>query len=1339
MYVDEVIDSHYNIYQFPDSYEMVIQSSDIEFSPLTNSACNLLCTYIRQQPTTHVLWDQFIAGKVHPKTLSCLLNCYIQYGMRDLQNFDARKNGLSAARLFFLASSFRGSKNNGFYHICLLNKCSEFVKFCIALLVNTIENGEKVNVEQLEEIEKNELAADLLDIIRDIGIMVTKFQFFDEITSLNFIIDILIDITRLERNRGNILEKVPTETLSYSVLAFNAYCVLKNMFNENCGSIVNIGKQIMHLLLPGLLVDEQRDMELSTRQFSVIRDHHLSFIRSLTQKVETPFEPILEILLQHLLHRGPDRSELKPRQLQIILEVWRLCPNNVRIKMKYYLLRMVYDTDAKIRIVALETLFKLLSEPEEIEPEDSDLLKLMPATKHEFIVAVIFSTFQDPLLTVRAKAFSLVISLTSGPPTATAHHIALIKRVLVDPYLNVEHLHQTSFCKKDFHEFHQYLETDMSNFDPNIITNSTIYPGAKILLWVLNVHARNKRANIRRVSLILLCNLFLINEKFMEKYYLSLLLNSCSDCSMIIRKVAVSGLTDLILKYPNNSNVLKYWFKGLIHLVGDRDSKIQEIAVECMNRVILNNIKPYSTKTIESNNSPLEDISWRVLDYALNEKVGKYMMCLCEKWHSDGFLTDHVIKDIMTYVSSLTHKWTVQSLFLLQLISHQLPIKNMSPIVQYYKFHFDTWFSNEENHAEQNVLLTHAQMVLDIIFLNYKFLDKEIKQQFLNEFEDLLFNFKVPTRLISKSLDIYTVLQLDEPNKRNKNMNQLFQIICESMESCKNMDTEECMMRYIYTLGDIGLVQHLQIKPKFQKYLLALLHNTDKPISTAFKTIIVLTVGKLSIVDESFAKEAIVEFGLILKSACHPSIKINALTALADLCLRCTTLVEQAIPEMCVCLKSDSLSVKRVALKLLTSLILEDYIKLRDVAFFALLCMLEDSDNQVRQETSSFIINYLLIKNKDIMERKLIEVIFHFNGYTGERANGVVDCFTSPELKAFFSMEGESKKAQRRDVYRFMVTHMLDGNKLRLMAKICKNIFDVVVVDLTANNEVKDRAMSVMRDAFWIMKVKEMALTCDKPRESNNDGGLGTLAIVVDLVKKQLVTDTYVKTMGDYIIPSLLKLKYELDKNKKIHPSIMNDLRAYLCNLISGKSPAKKEIIDLISVDGDLITEILHDVKQQTKQHKQLAKENGLTEYETEDDDDDDDDDDHIRVIKGIDYVTWAQMMEKRDLEESSIDEIQAQIEEQLQPITSEVATEEIDSHAAAVANLSQLTEKILRPVKKDRKNSSSLKHNLIKLSKNESEKIQSAKKKRLSSEQISVDKSYSDEDDLPGYRLFSS
>lgn len=1295
-FVEKVINSQYSYHAFPVSYESTVMP-DINFSSIINEACELLNLYLQNQPSMHILWDQFVCDdtyRVYPKPLSCLLNCYINNAINDIDDDLSRKNGLSAARLFFLASTFKSNTNNEFYHCRILQQCSELIKVCI----NMLHGSDNV---QLQNDEKHELIADLLAVVRDLAIMVKRFKFIDESTSLDFIVDVLIDVTRLERNSGLILKQVPTDLLSYSSLAFNAYNCLMYMFNDNCGTVYDVCKKIMQYLVSGLLVEEQHEMKLTNKEFNVIRDHHLSFIQELNAKLGNSFDCILEILLQNLLHRGPDRCDLKLRQLQIILEVWRLCPNDVKIKIKYYLFRLVYDKDYKIRIVALDTLFKLLSEPEESITDDPQLLPLIPATKHELIVAVILSSFKDPIITVRVKALSLFAALTASSFDATSHYTSLAKRVLVDPYLHVEHLNQTLFCKKDFYGFYEHVNNSFSDFDPNYISSFEVYPGSEILLHFLDVHAHEERVNVRRLSFTLLCNLFLINKKFIHNKYLSLLVSSCSDCALSIRKVAVSGLTSLVLKYPDNQDVLKYWFKGLIHLVGDHDKKIQELTVECMDQVILQNIEPYNAELIDGN-VPLCYLPWHVLrlylDNASNDGVCKYMMKLCEKWHAKGLLTNNIVKNVMTYVDSLSDKWAVQSLCLLQLISHQLSIKNISPIIKYFDAHFDLWFMIEgEDPTETNVMQTHAQITLDVIFLNYKYLDGYTRQRFLDLFEHLLFSFKVPTRLISKSLDLYSILLSDDPVKKNNKLNSLFDIVCSYMETPTSIDNTEILIRYIFTLGDIGLVQYRTIASKFQQYLIKFFGKIDQTCgpTAALQSIVVLTIGKLSIVDEQFACKAVVLFGEILRKMYHPSTKINVLTVLFDLCKTSASLVEEVIPEMCICLKADSLRVKRVALKTLINLILEKYIKLKNATFFALLCMHNDTDSYVHQEIASFV-NYLIMNNKDRMERKIIDVVLHSNGYKGRQTFYDL-AYTNPEWKAFFSMEGDSKKTLRYSVYRFMLQHTTyDICKLKLMMRIFNIVVDIVAnivqdaCEVTNNGIKTNCATQVIKDCFWILNSKEMTLTYGKLNDNNEDDPEMSETITV-MVKKRVGIEKYKIVIIEDIIPNVLKVKYYLDRKNRIFPSVINDLRDYVCKLVE-KSPFKDEIIEQLSVDSELTSEILH-------MRKQMECEIVLEEHEIDKIDDNDNDHGDGKA---------------QDLEE-------------------QIPNEKNDLQEATVADCNQTTSE----TKSSSTTDFEYEHEPINVSLN-NEEVPSCIESQSSNNNSNDESTDVEDDDLPGYLLFN-
>lgn len=85
---------------------------------------------------------------------------------------------------------------------------------------------------------------------------------------------------------------------------------------------------------------------------------------------------------------------------------------------------------------------------------------------------------------------------------------------------------------------------------------------------------------------------------------------------------------------------------------------------------------------------------------------------------------------------------------------------------------------------------------------------------------------------------------------------------------------------------------------------------------------------------------------------------------------------------MCICMRDEELTVRESTLSLMIQLIQEDYLKLRCPVFFHILTMLLDREQHIRDMVSSFLINSLLIKKKNIMVQHFVESLFHYNGYT---------------------------------------------------------------------------------------------------------------------------------------------------------------------------------------------------------------------------------------------------------------------------------------------------------------------------------------------------------------------
>ena len=85
---------------------------------------------------------------------------------------------------------------------------------------------------------------------------------------------------------------------------------------------------------------------------------------------------------------------------------------------------------------------------------------------------------------------------------------------------------------------------------------------------------------------------------------------------------------------------------------------------------------------------------------------------------------------------------------------------------------------------------------------------------------------------------------------------------------------------------------------------------------------------------------------------------------------------------MCICMRDKELIVRENTLSLMIQLIQEDYLKLRCPVFFHILTMLLDRKQCIRDMVSSFLINSLLVKRKNIMVQHFVESLFHYNGYT---------------------------------------------------------------------------------------------------------------------------------------------------------------------------------------------------------------------------------------------------------------------------------------------------------------------------------------------------------------------
>jgi len=199
----------------------------------------------------------------------------------------------------------------------------------------------------------------------------------------------------------------------------------------------------------------------------------------------------------------------------------------------------------------------------------------------------------------------------------------------------------------------------------------------------------------------------------------------------------------------------------------------------------------------------------------------------------------------------------------------------------------------------------------------------------------------------------------------------------------------------------------------------------------------------------------------------------NILVVLGDLCVRYTSLVDRHLHAMSACLqfgiessaqntcsvlnlsgdaddKTKNLSntnstelalVRKHAVILLSSLMLQDYIKFRHGMFFRFLAATVDEDEGVASLAEMTLCGPLLSKNPLLFVNNFVEAMFVLNHYVAHPMYSASNEGSSNshhhELPHFF---GPSLQFKRMALYRLMISYLNDEQKIMLSARLGKEV-----------------------------------------------------------------------------------------------------------------------------------------------------------------------------------------------------------------------------------------------------------------------------------------------------------
>eukprot|EP00986_Skeletonema_menzelii_P002790 scaffold806_cov152-Skeletonema_menzelii.AAC.1 len=362
--------------------------------------------------------------------------------------------------------------------------------------------------------------------------------------------------------------------------------------------------------------------------------------------------------------------------------------------------------------------------------------------------------------------------------------------------------------------------------------------------------------------------------------------------------------------------------------------------------------------------------------------------------------------------------------------------------------------------------------------------------------------------------------------------------------------------------------------------------NAFAPTPSSIRAHAFVALGKFCLRNETLAKENlnIIARELDQNSNTDPAVMSNCLMVLGDLVVRYTNLVDKYLVFMAGCLQAGekklidvnskshlsitfdgALSyamVKKNAILLLSSLLLQDYVKWRGLFVHRFLAAVADEDDEVSCLAQTALRGPLLEKQPNLLSNSFVGAVFVFNNckahplYIAEASaggNGMGIDFEGAFL------DGADRYHKRREIYEMMIKNMSDEQKLEVTVRLVKEVLGGALEtsgDLSAAcklspssrlvNKRIESATDVLTDTLDILTSPEMKVGRVGADDDQDDDVASTNGSKPDqrnLRIQTLLSKISRKHLMEIVIPILCNLKTVLEASKS---PLLKNLMQYL-------------------------------------------------------------------------------------------------------------------------------------------------------------------------------------------------
>ncbi|KYO38976.1 condensin-2 complex subunit D3 [Alligator mississippiensis] len=1174
--------------------------------------------------TTESVWTLFAENNLPHNALVAILYHFVQMGQHKRANVQQRVYALHAAGLYFLLLEIPGSVANQVFHQVMFDKCLETLQKTWPQESDLTRKRKKNHGKSSQDNTKNkkrgrpnrrEISEAIFLLMKNFLRLLPKFSLKEKPQCAQNCLQIFVELTSFEPVVHEIEFSGTMNINQAKYVPELAYHGLRLLCSPLHGVEDKILRRIFHRILNVILMIEggkgSRTTVLAvTSQVVSIRNQTIKFISAVVDELKEVAFPVLRILLQHICAKVPDKSEYRTYAAQALVQLLNKLPCAAYADFMSWLYRYSHNAKIFYRVFALDVALALLDLPER-EPDSSLSQEHQKFLKHKFLVQImVFGRCSDKAPTVRSKALCSFAHCLEMKATTTLESIQELLQA--SRYTGLEtHTHAESYATNTEATSSHPLKT-LPTFKTVELTGSndtTVFDGKEIIT-MLRLRAGDEKTNVRKSALQVFMSILKYKVIPCTPEDLSIIQDRCRDPAISVRKQALQSITELLMSQPSNILIQKAWLTGVVPVVMDTESSVQEKALVCIDQLLLQNIKHYSRFSHEDRNQAL---AWDLLTLFTSEsqEFSRYLNKAFQIWAKQDKFSSTFINNVMSHVET---EHAIPAWMLLAKVAGSSPKLDYSKIIE-------SW---DSVNREQNVSAETIGHILCVIGHVAKHLPRSTQGRLTDDIKLWLKEFRCPLEVISPAVEALQKLCHAYSNSPEETQELLNEVCGDVISACEcslssiilkedrtEQLQEDLLVSHLFTLGEAAqlcpakvekriflLIQSIMACPVHAEQLSSPLDGEELPVSqplfqfrgspmpSVVRAHAFITLGKLCLQHEDLAKKCIAALARELEVSDDVAIRNNVIIVMCDLCVRYTTMVDRYIPNISMCLKDPNPFIRRQTLILLTNLLQEEFVKWKESLFFRFVSVLVDPSPDIASFGEFCLVHLLLKRNPVMFSQHFIECIFHFNSY--EKHEKYNKFPQSDREKNLFSLRGKDNKGKRMHIYKFLLEHFTDEQRFSITSKINLNILacfvdEVLPLDMEANE--------LLSDTFEILSCKEIKLSAMRsiPDEDNQpeEDEMAMANAVMQAAQKKLISQVQKKNFIENLIPVITSLKSLLE-NKRM--PALRDLMNYLREMMQDY---RNEIKEFFAVDKQLAAELEYDMK---KYEEQLARENEMGE-----------------------------------------------------------------------------------------------------------------------------------------------